>query len=59
MEFAPKAVATIIRCQQVLAEYIVPDSGISEHECIKRLLGILDDQTLVKEIAEIRKEATS
>jgi hypothetical protein len=28
--------------QAILAEYIVPDSGISDHECINRLLGLLD-----------------
>jgi hypothetical protein len=28
--------------QAILAEYIVPDSGISDHECINRLLALLD-----------------
>lgn len=34
--------------QDVLAEYIVPDSGIPEMECVNRLLSILDDQRLVR-----------
>ena len=28
--------------QDILARYIVPDSGISEHECVNQLLGLLD-----------------
>jgi hypothetical protein len=28
--------------QHVLAEYLPPNSGISEHEAISRLLGLLD-----------------
>lgn len=32
----------IKKAQAILAEYIVPDSGISDHECINRLLGLLD-----------------
>ena len=28
--------------QDILATYIVPDSGISDQECINRLLGLLD-----------------
>jgi len=48
IDFAPKAAAVIIKCQQILAEYVVPDSGITDSECINRLLEILDDQELVK-----------
>lgn len=36
------------QAQDVLAEYIVPDSGISDTECVNRLLGILDHQDLVR-----------
>jgi hypothetical protein len=32
----------IFKAQGILAKYIVPDSGISDHECISRLLGLLD-----------------
>lgn len=32
----------VLKAQSILAEYIVPDSGISDHECICRLLGLLD-----------------
>lgn len=34
--------------QSILAEYIVPDSGITDRECVNRLLGILDHQDLVR-----------
>ena len=36
------------QAQDVLAEYIVPDSGISDTECVNSLLGILDHQDLVR-----------
>ena len=32
----------ITDAQDILARYIVPDSGISEHECVNQLLGLLD-----------------
>lgn len=35
-------VKVITDAQDILATYIVPDSGISDHECINRLLGLLD-----------------
>lgn len=50
LDFAPEAISTIIKCQNILAEYVVPDSGISDHECINRLLSVLDDQNLVIKI---------
>jgi len=34
--------------QKILAEYIVPDSGISDHDVINSLLGVLDNRDLVK-----------
>lgn len=37
-----KVVAIIKKAQEILAAYIVPDSGISDHECINQLLGLLD-----------------
>lgn len=55
IDFAPKAVATIIKCQNILAEYIVPDSGITDHECINRLLEVLDNQDLVRQLNKIVK----
>ena len=32
----------VLDCQNDLAEYIVPDSGITEHEVVNKLLGRLD-----------------
>ena len=32
----------ITDAQDILARYIVPDSGITEHECVNQLLGLLD-----------------
>ncbi len=34
--------ALIVKAQSILAEYIVPDSGISDSEVIGSLLGLLD-----------------
>ncbi len=42
------AVKAIEDAQAVLAEYIIPDSGISDFDCVNRLLGILDNQDLVR-----------
>lgn len=42
------AFTALRKAQDVLAEYIVPDSGISDFECVNRLLGILDDKELVR-----------
>jgi len=39
---------TVKKCQNILAEWIVPDSGISDKDCLTELLGVLDDQSLVK-----------
>jgi len=41
------ALEAVIAAQDILAEYIVPDSGISDAECVNRLFGVLDDQRLV------------
>ena len=37
----------IKQCQGVLAEWIVPDSKTSDADCLNKLLGILDDKSLV------------
>ena len=34
--------AIILEAQEILAAYIVPDSGVSDHEVINQLLGLLD-----------------
>lgn len=41
------ATEAVRKAQDILAEYIVPDSGITDVECVNRLLGVLDDQRLV------------
>ncbi len=43
-----EAIAAVRAAQDVLAEYIVPDSSISDFDCVNRLLAILDDQVLVR-----------
>ena len=43
----------IVAAQKVLAEYIVPDSQLSEEETISKLLGILDNEKLVKLIRNL------
>ena len=55
IDFTPKAITIIIKCQKILAEYIVPDSGITDHECINRLLEVLDNQDLVRQLNKIVK----
>jgi len=40
----------IERSQNLLAEYIVPNSGITDQQVISSLLGVLDDQNLVKQM---------
>ena len=42
----------IRKCQDLLAEWIVPDSTISDHGILSRLLGVLDDSDLVKTMRE-------
>lgn len=39
---------TVKKCQDILAKWIVPDSGISDKDCLTELLGVLDDQSLVR-----------
>ena len=43
---------TVTDAQNVLAEYIVPDSNISDTGVISRLLGILDNSELVRKMRE-------
>lgn len=45
--------STITRAQAVLANHIAP-TGIIADEAILRLLGILDDQELVKLVADLK-----
>ena len=50
---SPKLFDAVVKCQEVLAKYIVPDSKISDKDCITELLGILDDRTFVGELFSI------
>lgn len=50
---APLMFAKITEAQKSLAEWIVPDSKISDRQVLNLLLGILDDQELVKKMREI------
>ncbi len=47
-----KCFDVVKKCQEILAEWIVPDSTISDHGVLSRLLGILDDSQLVREMKE-------
>jgi len=53
IDFAPKAISTLIACQNILAEYIVPDSGITPEDCINKLLHLLDNRELIKQMKEL------
>lgn len=50
MEALKGSDSLIVKAQEILATYIVPDSGISDHDCINSLLGLLDgpEQRLVQ-----------
>ena len=48
-----KCLQAIKSSQNILAKWIVPDSGISDNDCLTELLGILDDKGLVKYISEL------
>lgn len=43
----PDAVRRVVKCQELLARYIVHDSGISDHEVINDLIGVLDAPLVV------------
>lgn len=48
MKIDEKTFKAVRDSQKILAEYIVPDSGISDRDVISSLLGVLDDRELVK-----------
>lgn len=47
VNYAEVFATAIKKSQQVLAEFILPDSQISEAETVGNLLNILDDRKLV------------
>jgi hypothetical protein len=53
IDLAPKLFTTVKMAQQALAEWIVPDSNITDKEILNTLLGILDDRNLVSKMNEI------
>lgn len=44
---AGELLIALSKCQDLLASYIIPDSGISDRDVINDLLGVLDDRRLV------------
>lgn len=46
---------TVKQCQTILAKWIVPDSGIRDKDCLTELLGLLDDQSLVRYMRTIEE----
>lgn len=58
IDFAPKAAATIVKCQDVLAEYLNPGSGMTQNTCIETLLSILDDREIVSAINAIKESVS-
>lgn len=48
MAISPVMFEAIRSCQNALSEWIVPDSGIKADDLINTLLGVLDDQALVR-----------
>ena len=51
-----RAREVITDAQDLLATYIVPDSGISEHEVVNQLLGLLDGPKTRAALSAQRKE---
>ena len=46
----------IIKCQSLLAEYLPPDSDITDEQIIRALLGILDDRDLVVLVDKLQEK---
>jgi len=42
----------IRKAQSVIAEYLPPDSGISEQDCLRDLIEILDGQEMIAAMAD-------
>jgi len=55
-ELAPQLFSVIEKAQNYLAEWIVPDSKITDSEVLNSLLGVLDDQELVKNMRSVVKD---
>lgn len=52
MDLTPKLFATVTSCQNVLAEWILPDSKTSDVQALRKLLDILDNKELVSKMKE-------
>jgi len=48
IDFTPKAISIILKCQDILSKHVTPESGISADDCINELLEVLDNQELVR-----------
>lgn len=53
IDLAPKLFTTVKTAQDVLAKWIVPESGISDADALNELLGILDDSKLVRSMRDV------
>ena len=56
IDLAPKLFVTIRTAQEELAKWIEPDSKITDKEILNTLLGILDNQELVRAMKKIEHE---
>jgi len=45
---SPELYEIITKCQDILATWIVPDSNMTDKECLNNLLDLLDNEKLVK-----------
>lgn len=52
-ELAPLLFTKITECQNIVAEWILPDSKMTDSECLNLLLGHLDNGELVKRMREV------
>lgn len=53
IDLSPKLFVVIQRCQDILADYVLPDSGITENECINKLMEVLDNRELIVEMRKV------
>lgn len=51
---APQILAqAVTKCNRIIEEYLKPDSGITEKECLQKLIEELDNEEVVKALEEI------
>lgn len=47
------AIIAVKCCQQILTDYLPPDSPIDEIKCISQLLQVLDDKRVVRAMDDV------